>query len=90
MSGKSRPVVVEIPPIELPFHLCRFDSTAHVKRPTYEKIKAAALEAGRYSVFEATQSMRNARWFMQLDKDPEVERFELAFPWIGVRRRIGR
>jgi len=71
-------------------HICNFDSTCYVKKPTYEKIKAAALEAGRYSVFEATQSLKFAHWFMQLDKDPEVERFELAFPWIGVRLKKGQ
>ena len=67
-----------------------FDTAGHLagRKRTYKTIKAAALDAGRYSVFEATADLKSARMFMKLDKDPEVERYELAFPWIGVRRKV--
>lgn len=69
--------------------VCRFDSTEHLtgKRRTYEAVKAAALEAGRFSVFEATSTPKNAALFTQLCRDPEVELYDIHFPWQGVRRR---
>jgi hypothetical protein len=54
---------------------------------TYENIKAAVLEAGRFSVFEATYTSRRAALFMQLERDPEIEVVQLQFPWMGVKRR---
>ena len=67
-------------------NVCQFDSTAYVEKPTYRKIKAAVLKAGRFSVFEATESPRKARWFERLHKDPELEVFQVPFPWVGVRK----
>jgi hypothetical protein len=71
------------------FHICRFDSAEHLvgKKRTYESVKAAVLEAGRFSTFEATANDKAARLFTRLCKDPELEIFELGFPWTGVRRR---
>lgn len=65
----------------------RFDSTEHItgKRRTYEAVKAAAIKAGRFSCFEATANQRNATYFTRLCRDPEVETFDLGFPWTGVR-----
>lgn len=70
-------------------HICRFDSAEHLagKKRTYEAVKEAVLEAGRFSVFEATASMKNAKLFTRLTKDPEIETFEMPFPWTGVRRK---
>ena len=70
-------------------HVCRFDSTEHLtgKRRTYASVKAAALVAGRFSVFEATATHRNAVLFTDLLRDPDVETVELGYPWVGVRRR---
>ncbi len=75
------------------FHICRFDSTEHLvgKQRTYENIKTAALAAGRFSTFEASSSSKNAALFTRLMRDPEIERVELEYPWVGLKRRqIGK
>ena len=66
-----------------------FDSTGHLEgaERTYENIKEAALEQGRFSAFEASSSMTNAAMFTRLSKDPEVEIFDIGYPWHGIRRR---
>ncbi len=70
----------------------RFDSTMHLrgKARTYEAVKAAALVAGRFSVFEATDTPAAARLFTRLERDPDVETFRNppGYPWIGIRRRV--
>ena len=70
-------------------HVCSFDSTMDIKgkRLTYATIKAAVLEAGRFSVFEATHTRLRAKLFDQLCKDPEMETFQMGFPWTGIRRK---
>lgn len=70
-------------------HVCRFDSAGDLrgKKRTYENVKAAALNAGRYSVFEATENDRNAALFSRLARDPDVVIFDMPYPWIGIRRR---
>lgn len=70
-------------------YIDRFDSTLHLsgRKRTYESVKAAALEAGRFSAFEATSSAKNARIFDTLTSDPEVETFDMGFPWMGVKLR---
>lgn len=70
-------------------HICRFDSAEHLRgrARTYEAVREAVLKAGRYSVFEATATQASAALFTRLDKDPTLERFELGYPWIGVRLR---
>jgi len=64
-----------------------FDSAGDLvgRKRTYEAVKAAVLEAGRFSVFEATEDAKSARIFERLKRDPEVEVFEMGFPWHGVR-----
>lgn len=52
----------------------------------YALLRATVLNAGRFSVFEATASTRAAHLFTRLAGDPEIEFFELSFPWTGVRR----
>lgn len=71
------------------FHICQFETTEHLKgkKRTYATVKAAVLEAGRFSTFEATSTQKNARLFTKLCQDPEVETFDLGFPWTGVRRK---
>ena len=67
------------------WHIDRFDSTLHLgKKATYEQIKQAALNAGRFSVFEATES---PGMFDRLIRDPEIEKTEMGYPWVGIRRR---
>ncbi len=67
--------------------VCQLDSAEHLtkKKRTYATVKAAVLSVGRFSVFEATSNIKNARLFTRLCKDPEVEAFEMGFPWTGVR-----
>ena len=70
-------------------HICRFDSAEHIvgKKRTYRAVKAAVLEAGRYSVFEATANERNAAIFSDIDRDPELIVERAQFPWFSVRLR---
>jgi hypothetical protein len=72
-------------------HVDCFDSADHVKgkRRTYESVKAAVLAAGRFSVFEATFNTQNVALFDKLTRDPEIETFDMGFPWTGVRRKEG-
>jgi hypothetical protein len=80
MKNMSRRIIID-----------RFDTTEHLRgrARTYANVKAAALAAGRFSVFEATSNAKNAALFTDLENDPEVETFRdpPGFPWIGVRRR---
>ncbi len=67
----------------------RFDSAEHLvgRKRTYETVKAAVLEAGCFSCFEATASVKSARLFTRLCRDPELETWPMGYPWTGVRRR---
>ncbi len=53
----------------------------------YADLKATVLKAGRFSVFEATQSMRAAHLFERLNHDAEIELVSEPYPWTGVRKR---
>ncbi len=67
-----------------------FDSSGHLvgRKRTYESVKAAVLEAGRFSVFEATATQADAHLFTRLERDPEIETDRsCGFPWINVRRK---
>ena len=72
-------------------YLDSFSETDHLKgkRLTYEAVKAAVLQAGRFSVFEATETPQRARLFDRLCQDPEIEtdHTSCGFPWTLVRRR---
>jgi len=72
---------------DLRIYIDCFDSAGYLRgrARTYEAIKVAVLEAGRYSVFEATETRENARLFHQLHHDSEIEIVDMAFPWVGVR-----
>lgn len=76
-------------------HIDRFDSVEHLfasrpgrkrKRPTYEELKEAVLKAGRFSCFEASVEGRGDM-FTRLMQDPDIEKVEMGYPWIGVKRR---
>lgn len=68
--------------------VCRFTACDDTPAPkNYRQLKGRALSAGRFSVFEATATMTSATWFSRLAKDPEIELFDLDFPWTGVRRK---
>lgn len=54
---------------------------------TYEQLKKLVLEAGRFSVFEATSSQHVAGLFERLCQDPEIETMDQGYPWTGVKRR---
>lgn len=75
-------------------YVCSFDSVLDLfqrrprqKRPTYEEIKTRVLEAGRYSVFEATYNNASVAFFERLGRDPEVVCTPVGFPWIRVERK---
>lgn len=69
--------------------LDRFDTVSHLrgKNRTYENIKAAVLKAGRFSCFDV-ETQKDGVMFTKLCRDPEIETFDMAYPWTGVRRRI--
>jgi predicted kinase len=66
--------------------MSRFDHLRG-KSLTYENLKRVALEAGRFSVFEATETQQRARLFDRLCKDPEIDTETLTFPWTAVRKK---
>lgn len=74
-------------------HICSFSSTDELRGRTltYENVRAVVLKAGRFSVFEATQTARHAGIFDRLRKDPTLEilgdKDGYAYPWTGVRLR---
>ena len=71
------------------FHVDCFSSADHLigRKRTYAAIKDAVLAAGRFSVFEATNSNKDARLFTQLHHDPElVCDHTRGYPWIYVSR----
>ena len=71
--------------------LDRFDAVSDLrgKDRTYENIKAAVLAAGKFSCFDV-ETDRDGIMFTKLCRDPEIETFDLGYPWTGVRRRTQR
>ena len=69
------------------WHICSFGSTDDLKgkKLTYENVKKIVLEVGRFSVFEASATMKHANIFTKLCKDPELEIIQMGFPWTGVK-----
>jgi len=68
-------------------HICSFQAIPDVTRKTrYEDFKAAALEAGRFSAFEASANRYAASMFTRLCHDPDVETETLGYPWTAVRK----
>jgi hypothetical protein len=68
--------------------ICSFQSAPDVKPSTrYEDLKAAVLKAGRFSSFEADANYTAGVLFSRLCRDPEVETFDLDYPWTGVRQK---
>ena len=65
------------------------DSFQSVDSPTlrtpYEEFRAKVLEAGRFSVFEATANRTAASMFTRLCGDPTVKTELLGYPWTGVK-----
>lgn len=75
-------------------HIRSFESTGHLtgKKRTYEAVKEAALAAGRFSCFEASDGRKNQDFFTRLCRDPEIEvlgdKEGYSYPWTGVRRKV--
>ena len=65
-----------------------FDTVSDLrgKNRTYENIKAAVLAAGRFSCFDV-ETEKDGVMFTKLCRDPEIETFDMGYPWTGVRRR---
>ncbi len=68
-------------------HICSFEAVEYPRPLTYDGLKAAVLEAGKFSVFEASEKPTRARMYNRLMKDPELEITKLGFPWTAVRRK---
>ena len=74
-------------------HICSFEALPHLQESklTYEILKKAVLEAGRFSCFEASSTNKRANLFTKLCKDPELEILKeehgFHYPWTGVRLR---
>lgn len=68
-----------------------FDTVSDLrgKNRTYENIKAAVLAAGRFSCFDV-ETEKDGIMFTKLCRDPEIETFDMGYPWTGVRRRTSR
>jgi hypothetical protein len=65
-----------------------FEAVEVRRRMPYAEFKAAVLKAGRFSVFEATDTAWRARLFDTLVKDPEIETdISCGYPWTLVRLR---
>lgn len=84
------------PPRRYAVYVCSFsgeafDALTPRQRRDYETVKAAVLEDGRFSAFDATATRAIARIFDRLEADPAVEvyRDDTQFPWLGVRRARG-
>ena len=62
----------------------RFSTADHLPKRTrtYADVKAAVLKAGRFSCFEAQDDPYT---FNQLLRDPEIEKVEMGYPWVGIR-----
>lgn len=69
-------------------HLCRFDTVSQLrgKKRTYENIKSAVLEAGRFSVFDI-ETEKDGRMFTKLCRDPEIEIERGQYPWTYVKMK---
>ena len=64
----------------------RFSTADHLPKRTrtYAAVKAAVLAAGRFSVFEAQDDPGT---FHMLLRDPELEKVEMEYPWVGLRKK---
>lgn len=71
-------------------HLCSFSAVDVPKGRalTYQALRASVLRAGRFSCFEATDTMQLARLYTRLCHDPAIETVDLGYPWTGVRGRV--
>ncbi len=69
-------------------HLCSFDAVdfrIRSKGPNdYAAFRTSALAAGRFSVFEATETPAAAALYTRLCRDPAIRTRDLGFPWTGV------
>ena len=65
--------------------ICSFQAGPDVTlETTYEDFREGVLQAGRFSVFEATESPRALRMVFLLEKDPTVKLSRVEYPWTKV------
>jgi hypothetical protein len=68
-------------------HICSFEAVdAPPLKDGYAAFREAALKAGRFSVFEATENMARAKMYERLCRDPEIQTVPIGFPWTRVMR----
>jgi hypothetical protein len=72
-------------------NICRFGAVSHLRgrKRTYANIKAAVLEAGRFSCFDV-ENEKDGRMFTKLCQDPELEidNINFGYPWTGVKLKV--
>lgn len=66
-----------------------FDKLSGRDRRDYDVLKAAVIEDGGFSAFDATSSAALARMFDRLCADPDVEVITRRYPWVNITRRNG-
>jgi hypothetical protein len=68
--------------------LCSFTALSHLRgrERTYENIKSAVLDAGRFSCFDVV-TQKDCKIFTALCRDPDLEVTNLGYPWTEVKRK---
>jgi hypothetical protein len=56
----------------------------------YTELRRRVLDAGGFSVFDATETQAKARLFDRLARDPSIWTMPRTFPWTEVRQKEGQ
>lgn len=73
-------------------HICSFSGNAFDRltsreRGNFDRVRAAVLEDGGFSAFDATETARVARVFDRLGADPTLVMTSDCYPWVKVEAR---
>lgn len=68
--------------------VCSFESGIKTSRMRYAEFREAVIAVGRFSVFEATATVKASKLYTRLCADPTVVTTPLGFPWTKVERKI--
>lgn len=73
-------------------HVCSFSGNAFDRltpreRGDFDRVRAAVLEDGGFSAFDASATPRIARIFDRLDADPSLVMTSDCYPWVKVEAR---
>ena len=53
-----------------------------------KNVKELAIQIGKFSVFDVALNKKDADIFTRLCRDPDIETFDLGYPWTGIRRKV--